>query len=222
MLPCLGAAGKAVLKGGDLILSTVSGPAGHATNLTVLLPAGAVFTQVRIDGGKLPFQSSGGSAVIPVTFAGTRFDHCPQIGTIAPDFADTTYRAELRIPDHISPQLANRRESWPVSHTGEELLATWRGSDRLLLFIQIADPKDDWNIGLRIDGRPAEVKKAYSDVFPLGRERTFTGFYVDVSNLNDKSPHQLEVTLPAGLKQGQFQGLFIENIETVFTGVIPR
>jgi hypothetical protein len=218
----LGAAGKAVLKGGDLILSTVSGPAGHATNLTVLLPAGAVFTQVRIDGGKLPFQSSGGSAVIPVTFAGTRFDHCPQIGAIAPDFADTTYRAELRIPDHISPQLANRRESWPVSHTGEELLATWRGSDRLLLFIQIADPKDDWNIGLRIDGRPAEVKKAYSDVFPLGRERTFTGFYVDVSNLNDKSPHQLEVTLPAGLKQGQFQGLFLENIETVFTGVIPR
>jgi FKBP-type peptidyl-prolyl cis-trans isomerase (trigger factor) len=109
-----------------------------------------------------------------------------------------------------------------VSYTAEELLATWRGSDRLLLFIQLADPQDVWDVGLRIDGRPVEVKKAYSDVFPLGRERTFTGFYADVSGLNDNAPHQLEVTLPDGLKPGQFQGLFLENVETAYTGELTR
>jgi hypothetical protein len=59
-------------------------------------------------------------------------------------------------------------------------------------------------------------------VFPLGRERTFTGFYVDVSDLNDQAPHQLDVTLPAGLQPGQFQGLFLENIETAFTTELVR
>jgi hypothetical protein len=218
----LGAAGKAALQGAELVLSGVFGPTGHTLDLTVLLPAGSTVTKAVVNGGALPFQRHGDSVVIPVTFAGMRFDHCPQIGTIAPDFAGTTYRAELQIPGHVAGQLAARRESWPVSYTAEELLATWRGSDRLLLFIQLADPQDVWDVGLRIDGRPVEVKKAYSDVFPLGRERTFTGFYADVSGLNDNAPHQLEVTLPDGLKPGQFQGLFLENVETAYTGELTR
>jgi hypothetical protein len=92
----------------------------------------------------------------------------------------------------------------------------------LLLFIQIADPNDTWEVGLKIDGQPVEVKKAYSDVFPLGRERTFTGFYVDVSKLSPEAPHRLEVALPAGLQPGQFQGLFLENVETEFTTELAR
>jgi hypothetical protein len=218
----LGAAGKVALNGGELVLSDVSGPIGHALDLTVLLPTGGTVTKASVNGATLPFQNRNGTVVIPVSFAGNRFDHCPQIGTISPHFADTSYRAELRIPGHVSAQLAARRKSWPVPYTEEELLATWRGSDRLLLFIQIADPNDEWKVGLQIDGQPAVVQKAYSDVFPLGRERTFTGFYVDVSNLNDNAPHQLEVTLPAGLMPGQFQGLFLENIETAFTSELTR
>jgi hypothetical protein len=218
----LGAAGKVVLNGGELTLSDVSGPVGHALDLTVLLPTGATVTKASVNGATLPFQNRNGTVVIPVSFAGTRFDHCPQIGTITPNFAGTDYRAELRIPGHVSAQLEARRKSWPVPYTEEELLATWRGSDRLLMFIHIADPNDEWKLGLQIDGQPAVVQKAYSDVFPLGRERTFTGFYVDVSNLNDNAPHQLEVTLPAGLMPGQFQGLFLENIETAFTSELTR
>jgi len=100
------------------------------------------------------------------------------------------------------------------------LLATWRGSDRLLLFIQIADPDDTWAVGLTLDGQPVEVRKAYSDVFPLGRERTFTGLYADLSHLAPDTSHHIEVTLPEGLKPGQFQGLFFENVEAEWTTAI--
>ena len=104
-----------------------------------------------------------------------------------------------------------------MEYTAEELLATWRGSDRLLLFIQIADPKDTWLVELKIDGQPVEVKKAYGDVFPLGRERTFSGFYAEVTTLQPDARHKLEVQLPDGLQAGQFQGVFLENVETEFT-----
>ena len=72
-------------------------------------------------------------------------------------------------------------------------------------------------MGLKLNGQPVEVKKAYSDVFPLGRERTFTGFYADVSHLKPDTRYEVEVTLPDGLQPGQFQGLFFENVEAEFT-----
>ena len=219
----LGATGTAAFEAGQLTLTNVAGPVGHTLDLAVLLPAGQTAAKVTVNGRAIPaFKATGEVAVVPVTFAGTRFDHCPQIGTIAADFADRAFLAELKIPQRVFQQLEARRKSWPVPYTEEELLATWRGSDRLLLFIQIADPNDTWEVGLKIDGQPVEVKKAYSDVFPLGRERTFTGFYVDVSKLSPEAPHRLEVALPAGLQPGQFQGLFLENVETEFTTELAR
>ena len=219
----LGATGTAAFDAGQLTLTNVAGPIGHSLDLGVLLPAGQAVAKVTVNGLAIPaFKATGEVAVVPVTFAGTRFDHCPQIGAITPGFADAAFRAELKVPQHVFRQLEARRASWPVPYTEEELLATWRGSDRLLLFIQIADPNDTWEVGLKIDGQPVEVKKAYSDVFPLGRERTFTGFYVDVSKLAPDAPHRLEVALPAGLQPGQFQGLFLENVETEFTTELAR
>jgi hypothetical protein len=219
----LGAAGTVELAGNQLSLTNVSGPVGHSCELTVLMPPGQAVSKLVVNGkAATSFQTHAEGVTLPVTFAGTRFDHCPQIGSLKPGFADSTYRAELRIPKRVFAQLERRRKSWPVPYTAEELLATWRGSDRLLLFIQIADPVDTWNVGLKVGGRTVEVRKAYSDVYPLGREATFTGFYADVSDLAEDTPHQLEVSLPAGLKPGQFQGLFLENVETEFTTSLAR
>jgi hypothetical protein len=72
-------------------------------------------------------------------------------------------------------------------------------------------------VGLRIDDQIVQVKKAYSDVFPLGRERIFAGFYVDVPNLKPETRYGFELPLPDNLGPGQFQGLFFENVETEFT-----
>jgi hypothetical protein len=122
------------------------------------------------------------------------------------------------VPQRVFKQLAERRRAWPVPYTKEELLATWRGSDRLLLYVHIAEPLDTWSVGLKLNGLPVELRKAYSDVFPLGREQTFTGFYADVSGLKPDTRHEVELSLPDRLQPGQFQGLFFENVEAEFTG----
>ena len=150
-------------------------------------------------------------------FAGARFDHCQQIGSYDRDFSGTTFRSEFTIPQRVFAQLAARRQAWPIPYTDDDLLATWRGPHRLLLYIHIADPDDKWTVGLTLNGQPVDVKKAYGDVYPLGRERTFTGFYADVSNLKPDTRYTVEVTLPAGLQPGQFQGLFFENVEAEVT-----
>ena len=100
---------------------------------------------------------------------------------------------EFTIPQRVFAQLAARRQAWPIPYTEEELLATWRGPHRLLLYVHIADPDDKWTVGMKLNGQPVEVKKAYGDVFPLGRERTFTGFYADVSHLKPDTRYAVEV-----------------------------
>ena len=219
----LQATGKATLNAEHLELTNVSGEIGCKTDLTVLLPTGKTISKVTVNGKSITaFKADKDVVTIPVTFAGTRFGHCQQVGSYDKNFAAKTFQADLIVPKRVFEQLADRRKAWPVDYTAEELLATWRGSDRLLLFLQIADPNDKWELGLKIDGQPVEVKKAYGDVFPLGRERTFSGFYADLSKLSADAPHKLEVTLPEGLQPGQFQGLFLENVETQFTSDLAR
>ena len=49
--------------------------------------------------------------------AGARFDHCQQIGSYAPDFSNTVYRAEFSVPQRVFTQLAERRNAWPIPYT---------------------------------------------------------------------------------------------------------
>ena len=219
----LHATGKATLNGESLVLTDVLGETGRPTELAVLLPTGRKVSKVTVNGREFTkFQSNIDVLDLSVTFAGTRFEHCQQIGAYDRNFADKVFRADLTVPKQVFEQLAARRKAWPVDYTKEELLATWRGSDRLLLHLQIADPKDGWTVGLKIDGQTVEVKKAYGNVFPSGGERTFSGFYADLSKLQPDTPHNVEVELPAGLRPGQFQGLFLENVETEFTSELAK
>lgn len=214
----LQATGKATLDGDFLTLTGIEAAAGRTTDLEVLLPAGHKVARLSINGRDFTaFQSRHDVLRVPVTFAGTRIDHCQQLGAYDASFASQGFSAQFTVPHQVFNQLAARRKAWPVLYTAEELLATWRGSGRLLLFIQIADPNDQWQLHLKIDGQPLEVRKAYSNVFPLGRERTFTGSYADLTHIQPDTPHQVEVMLPAGLQPGQFQGLFLENVEALFT-----
>lgn len=214
----LNASGSARLRGGALSLESVEGPCGASIQLTVLLPSKRPIEQVRVNGQSfIGFIQQEDQVTIPVTFAGARFDHCQQVGTTDRLFSNRVFRAEVRVPARVFAQLSARRQAWPVAYTPEELLAPWRGSDRLLLVIHIAEPDDRWTVGLKVNGQALDVKKAYSDVFPLGRERTFTGFYADVSALQPDTPFEVEVTLPEPLEPGQFQGLFLENIEAEYT-----
>ena len=102
---------------------------------------------------------------------------------------------------------------------------TWLAPERLLLYLQIAEP--DWKMeaSMKLNSKPLDVKKAYSSRTPgrlqMGKgHNTFTGFYADVSHLQSQTKYTLEVTLPTGLKPGQFQGVFFENVETEYTDKI--
>jgi hypothetical protein len=214
----LGATGQAALDGESLSLSGVEGERGTTAALTVLLPPGKKVATVRVHNRPwTSFAQRDNLLTLTVPFAGARFDHCQQVGTYDRDFTGPAYRAEFTIPQRVFAQLAARRQAWPIPYTDEDLLATWRGPHRLLLYVHIADPDDKWTVGLTLNGQPIELKKAYSDVYPLGRERTFTGFYADVSHLQPDTKYAAEVTLPAGLQPGQFQGLFFENVEAEST-----
>ena len=41
-----------------------------------------------------------------------------------------------------------------------------------------------------------------------------------MSDLKPGRRYEVEVTLPDGLKPGQFQGLFFENVETEYTDLL--
>ena len=218
------APGQVALQGDSLVLAGIEAEMGKPGELTVLLPSKRKLSKVSVNGREVTsFAQKGDLLVVTATFAGARFDHCQQIGAYDRNFSNTTFRAEFTVPQRVFTQLASRRQAWPISYTPEELLATWRGSDRLLLYVHIADPDDKWTLGLKLDGQPVELKKAYSDVFPLGRERTFTGFYADLSTLKPDTRHSMEVTLPEALQPGQFQGLFFENVEAEYTqDLVPQ
>jgi len=171
---------------------------------------------VLLDGAPLSFRAlKPGLVEAAVTFAGAPFRHYQQVDRYDPAFTGGTVKAGFTIPQRILEQLAARRKTWPIPWTAEDHRSTWLVPERLLLFVQIAEPDDRWTANLKIDGHPVELLKAYASVRP--NRRNFTGFYADVSRLSAGAEHTLELEVPSGLKPGQYQGVFFENVETEYT-----
>jgi len=60
-----------------------------------------------------------------------------------------------------------------------------------------------------------DLLKAYASVRAV--RHNFVGFYTDISLLTPDRDYKLELQLPPQLKPGQFQGVFVENVETEYT-----
>ena len=69
---------------------------------------------------------------------------------------------------------------------------------------------------LKVDGQPATLKPAYTAIYAQAVKNTFVGWYADLSSLKPDVSHSFEIELPP-LAPGQFQGLFLDTIETEFT-----
>jgi hypothetical protein len=106
-------------------------------------------------------------------------------------FSGGTLRGEFTIPRRVFDQLASRKRAWPIPWTAEDSLTTWLVPERLLLYAQFAEPDDKWDVRLRIDGQPVELRKAYTAVRVVSS--TFVGFYADVSRLEPDRPHRADV-----------------------------
>src|SRR5213076_1837405 len=138
-----------------------------------------------------------GVAAPPAPLAAVSFNR--QIGVVYSSFTGGSFAATFSVPRWVFDQLAARRRAWPIPWTAADSLATWLVPERLLLFVQIAEPDEGWAVSVKIDSRPVELRKAYSSIRRVPRD--FVGFWADISALSADRSHMLELELPA-LKQG--------------------
>jgi hypothetical protein len=214
-----GATGDARLENGVLEVTGVRGEPGTHADITVLLPHGASVHRTRVNGIERPYRSTPGGVAIDVTFAGQRFRQMQPVVLGDSSFTGGRIRGTFTIPKRIFDQLGARRRAWPINWTAEDFRTTWLAPERLLLYVQIAEPDDRWEASLKIDGRTVELRKAYSAV--RAEHNTFVGFYADVSLLDPDRTYTFDLELPM-LEPAQFRGVFFENIEPEYTTSIKR
>jgi hypothetical protein len=212
--------GRATLAGSALQLTKVQGEVGTSSDARILLPPGATATSVSVNGRAFPAARIDGRMVtVPLRFAGAKFGRYEPIVEYNPASTGGRVTGRFTIPARVFDQLAERRKAWPIPWTSEDFRTTWLVPERLLLFVQIAEPNPAWEARLRIDGRTVELKKAYSAV--RAAPRTFVGFYADLTTLAADREHTFELELPE-LKPGQLQGVYFENVEPEYTTEIRR
>ena len=149
----IGGAGKAALHDGALDLTEVTGEPGTQGELRVLLPGDEPVHTLSVNGAPVPFTQAGALVTFQVRFAGQPFVRSQPVGSYDSSFAGGKFTGARSIPSRVFQQLAARRKQWPVAYTAEEREATWLANDRLLLFINIAEPSDKLEVQLKIDGQ---------------------------------------------------------------------
>jgi hypothetical protein len=208
------ARGNASLRGGQLTLSNVSGEPGTTLDVEVLLPEDRQVTNVVANGHSEPSRQEGNVLMLQLHFEGASFSHMQQVGTFDPNFAGGTFKGSFNVPQWVFDQLKARQRAWPIPWSEEDLKTTWLAPQRLLVFVQIAEPSDRMSVRLTLDGTAVALEKAYSSVRP--NPGSFVGFYADWSNLHPGRDYEVELTLPE-LRPGQFQGIFFDNVEPGYT-----
>lgn len=200
-----------------VILTGLTAEMGARRDVGVVLPPGQRARSVSVNGVAFPFKQNGNVVSTTVRFIGRPFGRSQRIGTYDPNFSGGTFKAKFSVPGWVFEQLAERKETWPVNYTEDDLRAPWLGPWRLLLYAPIAEQTDTMAITMTINGKPVDVKRAYNSVYPRAPERTYLGSYADVSWLKPDTNYEIEITLPP-LAPGQFLGLFFENVEPEYTG----
>ncbi|MBX5478717.1 MAG: hypothetical protein IRZ19_06525 [Pyrinomonas methylaliphatogenes] len=211
-----GAPGEARFSQGRLVITGVRGEVGSSVELLVRLPEeGSPVREVMVNGEKMRFAQRGRVVAVPVRFRGAAFSRQIELKEVGMDACGVHMVGSFTIPGRVFEQLARRRARWPIRWTREDLETTWLVPERLLLFVQMAEPKDEMVVSLKLDGRPLELKRAYSSVRVHGP--SFVGWYADLSQIAPDREHSVELWLPLTLRPGQFQGLFFDNVETEYT-----
>ena len=220
----LGVRGDVSLSNGTLSLKNVQGEVGREFVVNVLTPTDDKISGVTVNGHDATFGQRDNVVTLRVRFDGDQFAHAQQVGQYNPVSTESRVGLSFKVPQRIFRQLEERKKQWPIPWSDSDYDCTWLAPERLLLYVQIAEPLWTMDVTMKIDGKPVVVKKAYSSITPgrLQHDRghnTFLGFYADVSDLKPDHEYQVELTLPE-LEPGQFQGLFFSNVETEYTNVI--
>ena len=204
---------KASLRGGILRLAHISGQPGTDEDVGVLLPRASRISAVSVNGRSRAFFQTGDYVSIPLRFAGQPFVQSQQVDLVARGDGRTLAGSFL-VPERVKSQLSARRVRWPIRWSPEDYENTWLVPERLLLFVQIAQPSDGEQVQIKIDGEPVNLRKAYSSV--RAHAASFVGFYADISSTKPDVVHSLEINL-SELAEGSFQGVFFDNVEPEYT-----
>jgi hypothetical protein len=200
------------LDGDILKIDGAAGAVGSNGEVSILLPTETHVTKLEINGKSLPFTQNGRNVSALIRFRGASFSHSQEV-PLHP-LADESLTGAFILPARIKAQLARRREVWPIPWTKEDYTTSWLVPERLLLFVQVAEPTDSMLVRAEIDGSPLTLTRAYSSI----REdpKCFVGWYADVSTISVDQPHTIHLTLPK-LEPGRLQGLFFDNVEDEYT-----
>ncbi|CAF1390511.1 unnamed protein product [Rotaria sordida] len=206
----VGISGQALLTNNNvLLIDGVYGEAGTQTNnqIFVILPNEELILYVFVNGKDTHFQTINEFIVLTDSFSFP--------GLYLPRSAEILNNTII-ISDLLLEQLKRRQLQYPIQWTEKELNdASWLGPHRLLLFICILNPNDQWNITAQINNNSIIVHKGYNTRDHIDRDR-FMGFYLDLTSLVVEAnvEYHLSLNMPK-LNPGQFQGLFLENIERI-------
>ena len=207
---------RASLRGSILSLTHISGQPGSEEEIGVLLPGASRISAVSVNGRSTPFLQSGDYVSVAQRFAGQPFVQSQQVDLVAQGDGRTLTGSFL-IPERVKSQLSARRVRWPIRWSPEDYENTWLVPERLLLFVQIAEPSDRERVQIKIDGDPVNLSKAYSSV--RVHSASFVGFYADISDIKPDVVHSLEINL-SELAGGSLQGVFFDNVEPEYTEVV--
>jgi hypothetical protein len=202
----------AKLESGVLDLTHVGGEPGSETTVGVLLRDDSQLKEMKVNGKVVAFDQSGRYASSAIRFAGRSFTHSQEVAL--EKGSNGRWDGSFLLPARIRRQLLQRKESWPIPWTKEDYETTWLVPERLLLFVQFAEPDDQMAVRMWIDGTPFELKRAYSSV--RQHHASFVGFYADLSSIAPDMTHEIRLEMPI-LGTARFQGVFFDNVEAEYT-----
>lgn len=202
-------------EGGSVVVEHASGEPGTEQAISILLPEATSVSSLKINGTAASFSQTGRYVTARVKFSGGQFAHSQQISLERA--ADGSLSGTFVIPQRIPRQLAGRKQKWPIPWTAEDYETTWLVPERLLMYVQIAEPSDSAQVILMLDGKPLPLTPAYSSV--RVKPGCFVGLYADVSHLAADTPHTVSLLLPEGVLP-HLQGIFFDNVETEYTEAV--
>lgn len=220
-----GVSGEISVDGAEIILENVKGEIGTTETATLVLPGKSAVKTLSVNGKERMFEQKGAVLTCDIAFQGERCGQAHQLDTYDPNFEGGEITGTFTVPKRIFDLLGKRKTTWPIPWSETDYRVTWLVPERLLLYVNMAEPKDSLDVRLKIDGASIELIRAYSSIDTGFMQKmkkdnyTFVGFYADISAIEPDATHTFSLTIP-GLKPGQYQGIFLENIEPEYTQLL--
>jgi hypothetical protein len=219
---------------GAVTVVGAQGESGLLMNMTIVLPAGqSTVKSVMVNGKSVGFTATtrgGGVPAVTVggaSWAGKRFARAQEIRSSdsAPGWSGA-----FTVPQSAMDQLEARNASYPVQYNTDpkdtnDADVPWLAPGRILLFVKYAAGSidDTLNVTGSVDEEPLLFRKAYNTI--VRNAGRFIGHWADVTPLVKPGQRQtLKLQLPAGssssMLEGTLDGVFFDNVETIFTSEI--